>query len=404
MEKISVSLRDVQLAAQKLAKVVYCTPLELNHTFSKMSGTDLYLKLENLQRTGSFKVRGAANCIDNLAPEKKACGVITASAGNHAQGVARAATELGIKATIVMPEAAPLAKIEATRGYGAEVVLAGADYDAAQAAALLLQEKTGATFVHAYDHPDVIAGQGTIGLELLKQCADLDTIVVPVGGGGLLAGIAVAIKETNPKIKVYGVQAAGASAMYLSAHAHKWVATPEANTIADGIAVKKPGKLNFEIIEKYVDDLVVVKDEEIAATVLLMMERAKLITEGAGATALAGIINARVPVGKKTAAIISGGNIDVNMISRIIENGLVKSGRRMKIVTSLVDRPGELLKFISYIKEYRANIIYISHERSGKDLAIGNTLVEMDLEIRNHIHGEDVIAALRRAGYHVDFI
>ncbi|HIU64626.1 MAG TPA: threonine ammonia-lyase [Candidatus Avacidaminococcus intestinavium] len=404
MVKPSVTLQDVKAAAQKLAQVVYCTPLERNHTFSKMAGTELFLKLENLQRTGSFKVRGAANCIQNLPAEKKACGVITASAGNHAQGVARAASELGIKATIVMPEAAPLAKIEATKGYGAEVVLAGADYDAAQAAALALQAKTGATFVHAYDQPDVIAGQGTIGLELLAQQPDLDTVVVPVGGGGLLAGMAVAIKETNPRIKVYGVQAAGASAMYLSTHAHKWVATPEVNTIADGIAVKKPGKVTFDLIEKYVDDIVVVTDDDIAATVLLLMERAKLIAEGAGATALAGIMHGSLTLGQKTAAVLSGGNIDVNMISRIIENGLVKSGRRMKIVTSLLDRPGELLKFISYIKEYRANIIYISHERTGKDLAIGQTLVEMDLEISNHEHGEGLILALRRAGYHVDFI
>lgn len=404
MEKDSVTLKDVEEAAKRLASVVHKTPLESNHTFSTIAGHEVLLKLENMQRTGSFKVRGASNCIQTLSPEKKACGVITASAGNHAQGVALGATKAGIKSTIVMPEGAPLAKIEATRGYGAEVVLAGSVYDEAYAEALRIQKETGATFVHAYDNPAVIAGQGTIGLEILEQCLDIKSIVVPVGGGGLLAGVAVAVKAAAPHVKVYGVQATGAPAMYLSKHAGKWVETPEAHTIADGIAVKQPGKITFQLIQKYVDDIVVVKDDDIAATILLLMERAKMIAEGAGAISLAGILHGNLPNVGKTAAVISGGNIDVNMISRVIENGLVKSGRRIKLVTHLTDRPGELLKFISYIKEHRANIIFIHHEHAGRNLPIGQTLVEMDLETRDHAHGEIIIAALRRAGYRVELI
>ena len=303
-----------------------------------------------------------------------------------------------------MPEGAPLAKIEATRGYGAEVVLAGSVYDEAFAEAVRIQKETGATFVHAYDNPAVIAGQGTIGLEILEQCPDIKAIVVPVGGGGLLAGVAAAVKATAPHVKVYGVQATGAPAMYLSKHAGKWVETPEAHTIADGIAVKQPGKITFQLIQKYVDDIVVVKDDDIAATILLLMERAKMIAEGAGAISLAGILHGSLPNVGKTAAVISGGNIDVNMISRVIENGLVKSGRRIKLVTHLTDRPGELLKFISFIKENRANIIFIHHEHAGRNLPIGQTQVEMDLETRDHAHGEIIIAALRRAGYRVELI
>ena len=404
MEKDAVTLKDVQEAAQRLASVVHKTPLESNHTFSTIAGHEVLLKLENMQRTGSFKVRGASNCIQTLSPEKKACGVITASAGNHAQGVALGASKAGIKSTIVMPEGAPLAKIEATKGYGAEVVLAGSVYDEAYAEALRIQQETGATFVHAYDNPAVIAGQGTIGLEILEQCPDIKAIVVPVGGGGLLAGVAVAVKAAAPHVKVYGVQATGAPALYLSKHAGKWVETPEAHTIADGIAVKQPGKTTFQLIQKYVDDIVVVKDDDIAATILLLMERAKMIAEGAGAISLAGILHSSLPNVGKTAAVISGGNIDVNMISRVIENGLVKSGRRIKLVTHLSDRPGERLKFISYIKEHRANIIFIHHEHAGRNLPIGQTQVEMDVETRDHAHGEVIIAALRRAGYRVELI
>ncbi|MEG1159511.1 MAG: threonine ammonia-lyase [Acidaminococcaceae bacterium] len=404
MELTTVTLQDVEAAAERLTQVVHKTPLESNHTFSVLAGQEVLLKLENLQRTGSFKVRGAANCIQTLTPEQQARGVIAASAGNHAQGVALGARDAGIKATIVMPEAAPLAKVEATRGYGAEVVLAGSGYDEAYAEALRLQQSTGATFIHAYDNAAVIAGQGTIGLEILEQCPDIKAIVVPVGGGGLLAGIATAVKALAPQVKVYGVQASGAPAMYLSQHADKWVETPEAVTLADGIAVKSPGKLTFQLIKKYVDDIVVVKDDDIAATILLMMERAKLIAEGAGAIGLAAILHGALPNVGKVAAVVSGGNIDVNMLSRLIENGLVKSGRRIKLATHLTDRPGELLKFIGYIKEHRANIVFIHHEHAGRNLPIGHTMVEVDLETRNAAHAELIVATLRRAGYRVELL
>ena len=365
MTKDQVTLKDVEAASKRLAGVVHKTPLESSHIFSEMAGYEVLLKLENMQRTGSFKVRGASNCIQTLTKEQQAHGVIAASAGNHAQGVALGAQAAGIKATIVMPEGAPLAKVEATKGYGAE---------------------------------------GTIGLEILEQCPDIRSIVVPIGGGGLLAGIATAVKSVAPHVKVYGVQASGAPAMYLSKHAGKWVETPEAQTIADGIAVKSPGKITFDLIQKYVDDIFVVKDDDIAATILLMMERAKMISEGAGAIGLAAMLHGNIPHADKTAAVISGGNIDVNMISRIIENGLVKSGRRIKLLTHLTDRPGELRRFVSYIEEYKANIVYVYHEHAGRNLPIGQTQVEMDLETRDHAHAEILVAALRRAGYRVELL
>ena len=404
-EKISkdaVVLKDIEAAKERLKAVVHKTPLESNATFSNMAGCEVLLKLENLQRTGSFKVRGATNCIMTLSPEKKAKGVLAASAGNHAQGVALGAQIAGIKATIVMPEAAPLAKVEATRGYGAEVILAGANFDEAYAASLKVQAETQATFIHPFDDPAVIAGQGTIGLEILEQCPDIENIVVPAGGGGLLAGIATAVKQKNPKVKVYGVQASGAPALYLSKHAEKWVETPEATTLADGIAVRQPGHLTYELIHKYVDDIVLVKDDNIAATMLLMLERAKLVTEGAGAISLAAILHDAIKVKGKTAAVLSGGNIDVNTISRLIENGLVKTGRRVKLVTQMPDRPGELLKFVTFIKEYGANIVYIHHELAARNLPIGQTQVEIDLETKNQPHVDAIVASLRRAGYRID--
>ena len=400
MEK--VTLKDIEEARERLKNVVHKTPLQNSRTFSDIAGSEVYLKLENLQKTGSFKVRGAANCIQTLSEEQKSHGVLAASAGNHAQGVALGAHAANIKATIVMPEGAPLAKVEATRGYGAEVVLKGAGYDDAYAEAVRIQEATGATFIHPYDDPAVIAGQGTIGLEILEQCPDIKSIVVPVGGGGLLAGVATAVKNVNPKVKVYGVQASGAPAMYLAKHAGKWVTTPEANTLADGIAVKIPGKNTFELIDKYVDDIMVVKDEDIAATIVLMIERAKLIAEGAGAISLAAILQGAIPRADKMAALISGGNIDINLISRLIEYGLVKSGRRVKLTTQLNDRPGELIKFITYIKEHKANIVFIHHERAARNLPIGKTMVEIDLETKNQEHAESIISTLRRQGYNVE--
>ena len=403
-QKDNVTIEDIKAAQERLANVVSLTPLDQSTTFSEIAGCKVFLKLENMQKTGSFKVRGAANCIATLTPEQRAKGVIAASAGNHAQGVALGASRFGVKSTIVMPEPAPLSKVEATRGYGADVVLYGTYYDEASAEATRIQANSGQTFVHAFDDPAVIAGQGTIGLEILKQNPDIKSIAVPVGGGGLLAGIAVAVKSVAPHVKVYGIQSSGAPSMYLSKNAGEIVPIKEANTIADGIAVKTPGTLTFSLIKKYVDDIVVVKDDDIATTILLLLERAKMVVEGAGAAALTAVLHGLLPYSDSVASVVSGGNIDVNVISRIIENGLVKAGRRVKLVTSLNDRPGELLKFIAHIAEQKANIVYIFHEHAARNLPIGHTMVELDLETRDTEHAKNIIFNLRRAGYRVELI
>ena len=397
-----LALKDIQAARERLADLVHKTPLEGSHTFSKIAGREVYLKLENLQRTGSFKVRGASNCILTLTEEQKSRGIIAASAGNHAQGVALGGTMAGCKSTVVMPEAAPLAKVEATKGYGAEVVLYGKTFDASLGKAQEIQKETGAYFIHPYDDPAVMAGQGTIGLEILEQNPELDSIVVPVGGGGLLAGIAAAVKQTNPRVKVYGVQTEQAPAMYLSKKEGYWVSHPASKTIADGIAVGLPGKLTWEVINQYVDDMLLVKEEDIAAAMLLMLERDKMVVEGAGATPLAAILHHIVPGSDKTAAVISGGNIDVNTISRSIEKGLIRTGRRIKLTTWMADRPGELVKFITHLEKLQVNILYINHVRADRSVALGETRVEMDVETRNQEHVQEVARHLRQAGYKIE--
>lgn len=397
-----LDLAAIQAAMHRMENVVHRTQLDYSTTFSRMAGCKVYLKLENLQKTGSFKIRGAYNKIVTLSDEERRHGVITASAGNHAQGVAFAANKAGIPATIVMPEVAPLAKIQATRGYGAEVVLAGGVYDEAYAKACELQQKSGATFVHAFDDSAVMAGQGTIGLEILAAMPDLSAVVVPVGGGGLIAGVATAIKEINPNIRVIGVQASGAPAVYLSKRAHARVETPEAVTMADGIAVRLPGAQTFAAIEKYVDDVVVVDEEEIAATILLLLERSKLMVEGAGAVSLAALVHGKLPLSGKVAAVLSGGNVDVNFISRIIEHGLVKAGRRVKLVTRVLDRPGELQKLIAVIAALKANVAHVYHDRTARDVPIGQASVEISLETRDMAHADLLLKTLREQGYPVD--
>lgn len=394
-----LSARDVQEAGKALRGIIHQTPLDRSATFSAMAGCDVYLKLENLQKTGSFKIRGAYNKIRLLTPDESARGVIAASAGNHAQGVAYAARRGRVKATIVMPEAAPLAKITATRGYGAEVVLSGAGYDDAYLKAQEIQQQTGQTFVHAFDDDAVIAGQGTVGLEILEALADVTAIVVPIGGGGLIAGVALAVKEMAPHVKIYGVQSEGAPAVYMSKREHTIKTTPDAVTIADGIAVKVPGKLTFSMIDQYVDDVVVVNDEAIANTILMVLERAKLMVEGAGAVGLAAILNGKIPAGGKVASIISGGNIDVNFISRIIERGLVKAGRRVKITTLIADRPGTLQNLLAVITKLKANVIHVYHDRVERNVPIGQAVVEISLETRDALHTEEIMAGLRQQGY-----
>ena len=399
-----LTLADIQQAHLAMYDVVHHTPLDKSTTFSNMAGYDVYLKMENLQKTGSFKIRGAYNKIHSLDTEQKSKGVIAASAGNHAQGVAYAARMAGIKATIVMPEGAPLAKVMATRGYGAEVVLSGMVYDDAFQKAQELEKEQGQTFIHAFNDYQVIAGQGTIGLEILEDLEDVSAIVVPVGGGGLIAGIALAVKQLAPHVKIYGVQAQGAPAMYMSKQAHALKTTPDAVTFADGIAVKAPGDLTFDIIDKYVDDIVVVDEEAIASTILMMLERSKLMVEGAGAVGLAAILNHKIPGKGKVANIVSGGNVDVNFIARIIERGLVKAGRRIKIFTFINDRPGVLQQLLTVIAAAKANVIHISHNRVEENVPIGQALVEISLETRDVLHTEQILASLRQHGYNAQKI
>ena len=397
----SVTLKDIVQAQELLKGVIHKTLLDKSHTFSEMTGAEVYLKLENLQKTGSFKIRGAYHKIRSLTDKERRCGVIAASAGNHAQGVAYGARAAGIKATIVMPEQAPLAKVMATRSYGAEVVLAGSVYDESFQKALELQKVSGQVFVHAFNDEAVIAGQGTIGLEIVDDLPDIGAIVVPVGGGGLIAGIAAAVKARAPHVKVIGVQAKGASAMYLSKQAHELKGTASAVTIADGIAVKTPGDLTFSIIDKYVDDIVVVDDESIAAAILMLLERSKLMVEGAGAVSLAALLQGLTPVKGKVAAVISGGNVDVNFISRIIERGLVKAGRRVKLSTYILDRPGELQRLLAVVAELQANVINIYHDRLEQNVPIGESVVELRLETRDALHTDAIVGSLRKKGYSV---
>ena len=396
-----VTLDHIRQAAAGLDGIIHATPLDRSQTFSALTGGEVYLKLENLQKTGSFKIRGAYNKIRSLTNAERVRGVVAASAGNHAQGVAYAAAAAGIPSTVVMPEGAPLSKVVATRGYGAEVVLAGAVYDEAFQKAREIQQQSGRIFVHAFNDAAVIAGQGTIGLEILAQLPDVDAIVVPVGGGGLIAGIAAAVKAAAPHVKVYGVQAQGAPAMQLSKQAHELRTTPAAVTIADGIAVKVPGDLTFALIDKYVDDIVVVDDESIAGAILMLLERSKMMVEGAGAVSLAALLHSHLPVRGKVAAVISGGNIDINFISRIIERGLVKAGRRITICTLVQDNPGELQKLLARITASKANVISIWHDRVERNVPIGQAMVEIALETRDALHSDGILNSLQQAGYPV---
>ena len=402
--KLAVDLAAIETAHSHMAGLVHNTPLDRSRTFSDLVGCDVYLKLENLQKTGSFKLRGAFNKIQSLTPEEKAKGVIAASAGNHAQGVAYAASMAGIKATIVMPEVAPLAKVIATRGYQAEVVLNGLVYDDAYEKAKSIQQKSGQVFIHAFNDPYIIAGQGTIGLEILQAMEDVSAVVVPIGGGGLAAGIAAAIKEKAPHVKVYGVQAKGAPSMYISKQQHTLKTIPDAVTIADGIAVKSPGDITFDIIDRYLDDIVVVDDEAIASAILMLLERAKMMVEGAGAVSLAALLNHLLPVSGKVVSVISGGNIDVNFISRIIERGLVKAGRRVKIITRVNDRPGALNRLLTIIAKMRANVIHVYHDRIERNVPLGQAVVEVSMETQDVMHTETILATLRQEGYVVELI
>lgn len=361
---------------------------------------DIYLKPENLQITGSFKVRGAYYKISQLSQEEKERGVIACSAGNHAQGVALAAQKAGIKSLICLPDGAPISKVEATKSYGADICLVKGVYDDAYNKALELKDEMGYTFIHPFDDELVIAGQGTIGLEILEQLRDVDAVIVPVGGGGLISGVAFAIKSLNPEIKVYGVQAEGAGSMVNSIRDHKIEKLDSVSTIADGIAVKEPGKLTFEICENYVDDVVTVSEDEISTAILTLIEQHKLISEGAGAVSVAAALFNKVPVkGKKVVCLVSGGNIDVTILSRVIKRGLFKSGRSCQLVVELVDKPGQLVGVSKIIADHGGNVTSVHHERANENSDVNGCFLRIVMETRNFDHLNEIKNALADAGY-----
>lgn len=393
-----VTLDKVYHASHVLKSVIRSTALIKAPKINPES--DIYLKTENLQITGSFKVRGAYYKISQLSQEEKERGVIACSAGNHAQGVALAAQKAGIKALICLPDGAPISKVEATKSYGAEVCMVKGVYDDAYNKALELKDEMGYTFIHPFDDEQVIAGQGTIGLEILDQLSDVDAVIVPVGGGGLISGVAFAIKSLNPNVKVYGVQADGASSMVNSVHDHQIEKLESVKTIADGIAVKEPGKLTFEMCEKYVDELVTVTEDEISTAILTLIEQHKLIAEGAGAVSVAAALFNKVPVkGKKVVCVVSGGNIDVTILSRVIKRGLFKSGRSCQLVVELVDKPGQLVGVSKIIADHGGNVTSVHHERANENSDINGCFLRIVMETRNQEHINEIKKALVDGGY-----
>ena len=361
---------------------------------------DIYLKTENLQITGSFKIRGSYYKMTTLTPEEKAKGVIACSAGNHAQGVALAAQKNGIKAVICLPDGAPISKIEATKSYGAEVCLVEGVYDDAYKKALELRDECGYTFIHPFDDEDVIAGQGTIALELMEQIADMDAVIVPIGGGGLISGVAYTIKMLNPNIKVYGVQASGAPSMAKSVEDGKIEELPSVSTIADGIAVKKPGNNTYELCKKYVDKIVTVTDDEISAAILALMEQQKLVTEGAGATAVAAAMFNKVDIkGKKVVCLLSGGNIDVTILSRVIKRGLLMSGRTCQLTVELADKPGQLKNVSRIIADLGGNVTSVHHERANEGSDVNGCYLRIVMETRNYEHIAEIKKGLTEFGF-----
>ena len=393
-----LTLDNVYRAGNVLREVVRKT--DMVYAPGLKPGVDLYLKTENLQTTGSFKIRGAYYKMSRLSAEEKARGVVACSAGNHAQGVALAAQKSGIKSVICLPDGAPISKIEATKGYGAEICLVEGVYDDAYKKAVELSEEKGYTFIHPFDDEDVIAGQGTIALEIEDQLPDLDAIIVPIGGGGLISGIAFTMKAINPSVKVYGVQAKGAPSMLNSLRDHEIEELDGVSTIADGIAVKKPGSITYDICSKYVDEIVTVNDDEISAAILALMEKHKLVTEGAGAVAVAAAMFGKIDLqGKKAVCLLSGGNIDVTILSRVINRGLLMSGRTANLMIELMDKPGQLKNVSRIIADLGGNVISVHHERANEGSDVNGCYLRLVLETRNFDHIKEIERALIDFGF-----
>ncbi|MGO9776818.1 MAG: threonine ammonia-lyase [Terracidiphilus sp.] len=396
----SVTLTSIQTARARIGEAIYVSPCQLSSELSELTGLPLHLKLENLQRTGSFKERGALNKLLTLSQAEREHGVITASAGNHAQGVAFHAAARSIRCQIVMPLATPQIKVAATRGFGADVVLHGSSYDEACDEAQRRRLEEGRTFIHPFDDAEIINGQGTIGLELLEQVPDLEAVVIPIGGGGLISGVACALKETNPRIRVIGVEPEKLPSMLRAREAGAPVTLNAEATVADGIAVRRVGDLTLPLVSRYVDEIVTVDDEEIASAILMLLEHEKTLAEGAGAAALAALLQSKTNLRqRRTVVLVSGGNIDVTLLAKIIERGLVKDGRLLRIRVHLQDRPGALLGVIQILARERANIVEVIHNRAYYGVSLGETVIDITLETRGAAHIAAISHALREAGF-----
>jgi threonine dehydratase len=397
---LGVSLSGVERARERIREFIFLSPCLRSAALTRVIGQEIYLKMDNLQRTGAFKERGALNKLLTLTDEEKQRGVIAASAGNHAQAVAYHATQRGIRSQIVMPLMTPLVKVAATRGYGAEVVLHGANYDEACAEALRLAETEGTTFLHPFDDVEVIQGQGSIGLEILEQVPNIEAVVVPIGGGGLIGGVACAIKERNPQVRVIGVQTERLPSMLRAAEAGEPVTVPAEATIADGIAVRRAAERTLRLVERYVDELVTVDEEEIASAILILLEREKTLAEGAGAAALAAVLQRKSSLTtERTAVLVCGGNIDVSLLAKIIERGLVKDGRWIRLRIHLSDRPGALHQLTRIIAELSANIVQTQYDRAYYGVSLGDTVIDFTLETRGAEHIAAIERTLTEAGY-----
>lgn len=398
--KVMIGLSDIQAALGRIRDSIRVSPCTPSEAFSELTNNSIFLKLDNQQRTGAFKERGALNKLLTLSRQERDRGVIAASAGNHAQGVAYHAGRHRIRARILMPLPTPLTKVSATRAYGADVVLHGANYDEAYEKAVEQSQQERLTLIHAFDDDAVIAGQGTLGLEILQQHPDIEVIVAPIGGGGLIGGIACAVKETNPRVLVFGVQPAKIPSMKAAVAEGKLVTLNAAKTIADGIAVRRAGERTLPLVQKYVDDIVTVEEEEIANAILLLLEREKTLAEGAGAAAMAAVLNRKLPLaGKQVAVLVCGGNIDVTLLARIIERGLVKDGRLVRLRVHLPDYPGALHRLTGILAEHRANIVETAYDRAYHGVNLGDTAIDITMETRGPDHIAELLGALTGAGY-----